>query len=106
MVPRTTGSIPSAYTLPPITGRIPPHCENSGAVGEDFLNWLGDQFAQFGDIFKTSIYGSSVYMVRDPVYAEHVLRKNWQNYVKGQAIKRVALLLGSGLMASEGALWK
>jgi cytochrome P450 len=34
-----------------------------------------------------------------------VLLKNWQNYTKGQAIKRIALLLGKGLMVSEGDFW-
>ena len=67
---------------------------------------MGDQFERFGDIYQASIYGISVYVVRDPRYAQHVLRDNWQNYSKGQAIKRVALLLGNGLMVSEGELWK
>jgi len=67
---------------------------------------MGDQFKRFGNTYKASIYGTSVYVVRDPQYAQHVLRENWQNYAKGQAIKRVALLLGNGLMASEGELWK
>jgi hypothetical protein len=41
-----------------------------------------------------------------PEYAEHVLRKNWQNYKKDPAIKRLAWLLGNGLMVSEGEFWK
>jgi cytochrome P450 len=35
-----------------------------------------------------------------------VLVENWQNYVKGRIIERVGLLLGNGLMVSEGELWK
>jgi cytochrome P450 len=67
---------------------------------------MTDQFKRFGDTYKASIYGTSVYVTREPQYAQHVLRENWQNYTKGQAIKRVALLLGNGLMASEGEFWK
>jgi cytochrome P450 len=67
---------------------------------------MGDQFKRFGDIYKASIYGTSVYASRDPQHAQHVLRENCQNYVKGQAIKRIALLLGNGLMVSEGEFWK
>jgi cytochrome P450 len=67
---------------------------------------MSDQFMQFGDIFSASVYGTNVYVVSDPAYADHVLRKNWQNYKKGQAIKRIGLLLGNGLMVSEGELWK
>lgn len=86
--------------------RTPPGPSQIITTGEDLLTWLGEQFDQYGDIFSASVYGSRVYVVRDPALVEHVLRRNWQNYVKGQAIKRVALVLGNGLMVSEGALWK
>jgi len=89
-----------------IRGRIPPGPAEKYCVTQGLSSWMGDQFERFGDIYKASIYGISVYVVRDPQYAQHVLRDNWQNYSKGQAIKRVALLLGNGLMVSEGELWK
>ena len=87
-------------------GRIPPGPAEKYSTTQDLLSWMGGQFVRFGDIYKASIYGTSVYVVRDPGYAQHVLRENWQNYTKGQAIKRVALLLGNGLMASEGEVWR
>ena len=89
-----------------IRGRIPPGPAEKYCVTQGLSSWMGDQFERFGDIYKASIYGISVYVVRDPRYAQHVLRDNWQNYSKGQAIKRVALLLGNGLMVSEGEFWK
>jgi len=89
-----------------IRGRIPPGPAEKYCVTQRLSTWMGDQFERFGDIYKASIYGISVYVVRDPRYAQHVLRDNWQNYSKGQAIKRVALLLGNGLMVSEGEFWK
>ncbi len=73
---------------------------------QDLLSWLCDQFRQFGDIFRASVYGTDIYVVSNPVHVDHVLRINWQNYKKGQAIKRVGLLLGNGLMVSEGEFWK
>ena len=73
---------------------------------DDLLEWMGRQFAAFGDIYKASVYGTSVYAIRDVEFSHHVLVENWQNYVKGQLIERVALLLGNGLMVSEGELWK
>ena len=87
-------------------GQIPPGPEEEYSTTQELLDWLGHQFKQFGDIYKASIYGTSVYVISDPQYAQHVLVENWQNYVKGQAIKRVALLLGNGLMVSEGEFWK
>ena len=89
-----------------VRGRIPPGPAEKYSTTQELLGWMGDQFKRFGNIYKASIYGTSVYVVRDPQYAQHVLRENWQNYAKGQAIKRVALLLGNGLMVSEGDFWK
>jgi cytochrome P450 len=67
---------------------------------------MSHQFTRFGDIYRTSLYGTNVYVIRDPALANHVLVENAPNYVKGQFIKRVAFLLGNGLMVSEGELWK
>jgi len=91
-----------------LNGRIPPGpAENySPAQERELLGWMGGQFERFGNTYKASIYGTSVYVIRDPQHAQHVLRENWQNYAKGQAIKRVAMLLGNGLMVSEGEFWK
>jgi cytochrome P450 len=87
-------------------GRIPPGPNEKYEVSNDLLEWMSRQFEKFGDIYKASVYGTSVYVVRDIEFAHHVLVENWQNYVKGQAIRRVALLLGAGLMVSKGDHWK
>ena len=87
-------------------GRIPPGPDEPYSASQELLSWIGDQFERFGDIYKASIYGINAYVIRDPRYAAYVLRENWRNYVKGQAIKRVGLLLGNGLMVSEGEFWK
>jgi cytochrome P450 len=89
-----------------ISGQIPPGPAGKYRATENLLGWMRDQFDRFGNTFSASIYGASVYATRDPRHAQHVLRENWQNYTKGQAIKRVALLLGNGLMVSEGEFWK
>ncbi len=92
--------------MEPKDGLIPPGPEEQYKASDDFLDWMGRQFKVFGDIYKATIYGTSVYAIRDIEFAQHVLVENWQNYVKGQAIRRVALLLGNGLMVSKGDLWK
>jgi cytochrome P450 len=86
--------------------RIPLGPQEKYDTSEDLLGWMDRQFRAYGDIYKASAYGTNIYAIRAPEHAQHVLRKNWQNYPKGQAIKRIALLLGSGLMVSEGELWK
>jgi len=87
-------------------GRVPPGPEEKYSATDDLLSWMGRQFDAFGDIYQASIYGDRVYAIRDADFANHVLVENWENYVKGQNIKRVALLLGNGLMVSKGDFWK
>jgi cytochrome P450 len=92
--------------MPVSLRRIPPGPVERYNTSEDLLSWMRDQFKRFGDIYKASVYGSDVYVVSDPKYVDYVLRENWQNYKKGLAIKRINLLLGNGLMVSEGEFWK
>jgi cytochrome P450 len=86
--------------------QIPPGPSAKYNTTQELLSWMDDNCRLYGDIYKASVYGTIVYVISSPEYAERVLRKNWQNYKKGQAIKRIAFLLGSGLMVSEGGLWK
>jgi cytochrome P450 len=87
-------------------GQIPPGPVEKFSSAQELLSWMDDNFKRYGNIYKASVYGANVYVISTPEYAQHVLSKNWQNYTKGQAIKRIALLLGNGLMVSEGELWK
>jgi cytochrome P450 len=87
-------------------GRIPPGPAEKYNTSEDLLRWLVDQFDRFGSIYRASIYGTTVYVVSDPEHVDHVLRTNWRNYKRGQAIKRIGFLLGNGLIVSEGEFWK
>jgi cytochrome P450 len=67
---------------------------------------MNENFTRYGDIYKASLFGRDVYVVSAPKYCERILRWNWQNYErKGQVVKRIALLLGNGLIASNGAFW-
>lgn len=86
--------------------QIPPGPPAECQTSDDLLHWMGQQFGKFGDTYRASLFGTNVYITRDPEFAHHVLVENWQNYVKGQFIKRVAVLLGNGLMVSEGEVWK
>lgn len=67
---------------------------------------MGRHFDTYGDTFRASVYGASAYVTRNVEFAHRTLVDNWHNYVKGQYISRVALLLGKGLMVSKGDLWK
>lgn len=60
------------------------------------------------------IYGSPVdlnlpigkfALISDPDHAQHVLANNHENYTKSNGYKQVALVLGNGLLTSEGEEW-
>jgi enediyne biosynthesis protein E7 len=73
---------------------------------EDLLLWMSKNFARYGDIYKASVFGRDVYVVSNPEFCEHILRWNWRNYARsGQVVKRISLLLGNGLIASNGEFW-
>jgi len=86
--------------------RTPPGPTEAYDTSQDLLVWIGGNLDRFGDIFKARAFGGDIYVVNHPDYIQHVLRRNWKNYRKGFAIKKIALLLGRGLMVSEGELWK
>jgi cytochrome P450 len=103
LLPSSSKGISQMATIP---RRIPLGPAEKYDSSDDLLSWLGEQFNQFGDIYHASIYGTNVYVISAPAYVEYVLLRNWQNYPKGLAIKRIALLLGNGLMVSKGEVWK
>ena len=86
--------------------RIPEGPPDAFDPDKELLVWIEQNFRLYGDIYRASVFGRNVYVVSTPDYAQHVLRNNWINYKKGQAIKRIAMLLGNGLMVSEGEFWK
>lgn len=86
--------------------RLPPGPSDRYLSVDDLLDWMAENFAKYGDIYRASVFGSEVYVVSNPEYCDRILRWNWRNYPrKGQIIKRIALLLGTGLMASNGEFW-
>jgi cytochrome P450 len=67
---------------------------------------MQQNFETHGDIYSARVYGTSVYFINTPQMAEHVLLQNWRNYLRqGQAVKRIALSLGPGLISTNGERW-
>jgi cytochrome P450 len=85
---------------------VPPSSSEAYPPKEDLLRWMERQFQCLGSVYQASIFGASAYVTREAEHAHHVLVTNWRNYRKGQLIRRVGLLLGNGLMVSEGELWR
>jgi len=85
---------------------LPPGPADCYQAGEDLLEWMRGNFVRYGDIYQSSLYGQRTYVINSPEAADHVLLRNWRNYPrKGQAVKRIALSLGNGLISSNGDVW-
>jgi cytochrome P450 len=69
---------------------------------------IGALVKQYGDIcrIKGLKRKSDSYLINHPDYIKHVLLANYDNYIKGVGFERVKLLLGNGIIVSDGAFWR
>ena len=62
---------------------------------------------QYGDIFKiNSNKNTPSYFINDPTLIKALLVKNHSNYKKGPGFERIKMLLGNGLIVSDGETWR
>jgi cytochrome P450 len=73
----------------------------------DLLKPFVGLFERYGPLFQIHLpLGHDVVMLAHPDAVEQVLRSRQENYCKGSAYDGARLLLGNGLVTSEGALWR
>ncbi len=80
------------------------------------LDYLTAGCAEYGDIWAipptggaesaTGGGGLPIWVLNDPEAIHHVLTKRQPDYVKGVGFERVKMLLGDGLIVSDGEHWK
>ncbi len=65
-------------------------------------------FARYGDIYRVYAPGrkSHTWVINHPDDVKRVLVGNHRNYTKGTGLDRVKILLGNGIMTSEGDFWR
>ncbi|HEV7716190.1 MAG TPA: cytochrome P450 [Steroidobacteraceae bacterium] len=97
-------------TAPESATRHPPEPELQFDIGstEDSLEKMTELFAKHGDIYRVYAPGrkSYTYVINHPDDVKRVLVSNHRNYTKGVGLDRVKILLGNGIMTSEGDFWK
>ncbi len=59
----------------------------------------------FGDIVYMKLGPMNAYMLFNPDDVHHVLVKNQKNYIKGMGYDGLRLMLGQGLVTSDGETW-
>ena len=77
-------------------------------ASEESLERLRRYFAEFGDFFRvySQQRASYTYVVTDPDDIKRVLVTNHRNYTKGVGTDQITILLGRGIMTSEGDFWR
>ena len=70
----------------------------------DALTTLVRLFERHGDAFRahSPALGRDIWVLSHPDHVRHVLVDHHANFTKGIGIERVAILLGNGIMTSEG----
>lgn len=69
---------------------------------------ISDLLDKYGDIvrLRSAKRKSDSYLINHPDYIKHVLSRNHTNYNKGLAFNRVKMLLGNGIIVSDGDFWR
>jgi enediyne biosynthesis protein E7 len=88
----------------------PPEAELQFDVGstDDSLERMIELFARHGDTYRVFVPArrSYTYVIHHPDEVKRVLVSNHRNYGKGLGNDRIRILLGKGILTSEGDLWK
>jgi len=92
------------------TPALPPGPAEGFDLGgsDESLARLKRYFAEFGDIYRVFAPSRGVYnyVINHPDDIKRVLLSNHRNYIKGEGMDRVKILLGNGIMTSEGDFWR
>jgi len=92
------------------TSPLPPGPAEGFDLGgsDEALARLREYFARFGDIYRVFAPARGVYnyVINHPDDIKRVLLSNHRNYTKGEGMDRVKILLGNGIMTSEGDFWR
>jgi len=92
------------------SGPLPPGPAEGFDLGgsDETLPRLREYFARYGNVYRVFAPSRGVYdyVINHPDDIKQVLLSNHRNYTKGQGMDRVKILLGNGIMTSEGDFWR
>jgi cytochrome P450 len=92
------------------TMALPPGPTDGFDLGgsDESLALMRDCFGRFGDTYRVFAPSRGVYnyVINHPDDIKRVLLSNHRNYTKGEGMDRVKILLGNGIMTSEGDFWR
>ncbi len=74
--------------------------------GRDILERYLLMHEKYGDLVGVKLGPMNGYILFSPEHVFHVLVKNQKNYIKGIGYDSFRLLVGNGLVTSDGELWR
>ena len=92
----------AAVTTRPPGPKNPPIIGNLYAFRSDPLGFLNNAARKYGDLVYFKVARQHMYLVNHPDYVREVLVNNQSNFIKSRALQRAKVLLGEGLLTSEG----
>jgi len=96
-------------TSPQASYRLPPGPKEPVALGIDpqTLQTLQELQQQYGDMVSlTQPNGRLAYFINDAAEVQRILARRHAKYRKGPGFERVKMLLGNGLIVSDGDVWR
>ena len=82
--------------------KSPPIVGNLYAFRSDPLGFLTKAAHEYGDLVYFRVMGQHMHLVNHPDYVREILVTNQSNFIKSRALQRAKVLLGEGLLTSEG----
>lgn len=92
--------------------RMPPRVRELPVLGSapalvrDSLGFLDRITAEHGDVVRFHIPGQHIYLFNHPDAIEQVLVTERDRLIKDKLTRQLSLMLGNGLLVSEGAFWR
>ena len=102
----TTPAGPAAAGKRPPGPRGIPLFGNVFQMEADILKGYIGLWRRYGDVVELRFGPARARLIAHPEHVHHVLVKNQKNYVKGVGYDGLRLLLGNGLITSDGELWR
>jgi len=95
---------PSNHATPLRGPDLPYDIHTTTESFEQLQQWV----EMYGDVFPITQKSrkAPALFVNDPDVIKHILIKNNKNYLKGVGFERVKMLLGNGIIVSDGPFWR
>jgi|TARA_B110000261_G_scaffold156948_1_gene191411 cytochrome P450 len=96
----------SALNLTPVAKSSNPILHNLKDLKDDTFNFFEKNCSELGRMFIFRVVNRQFFVLNHPDYLKHVLVDNITNYSRKKTYSILAEMLGTGLITSEGEVWR